>query len=57
MATAPESDSAGVSGLFVGDYQGLTALSSGGFGADYAQGEPQAVHGPTDLFFSRFSGT
>jgi Neuraminidase (sialidase) len=56
MATAPESDSAGVQGLFVGDYQGLTALS-GGFGAVYAQGQPQAIHGPTDLFFSRFGGS
>jgi hypothetical protein len=55
MATAPESDSAGVQGLFVGDYQGLTALP-GGFGAVFAQGRPRAIHGPTDLFFARFNG-
>ena len=52
MASAPESDSAGVQGLFVGDYQGLVALP-GSFGAVFAQGRPAAVHGPTDLFFTK----
>jgi hypothetical protein len=51
--TAPESDSSGVQGLFVGDYQGLAALPRG-FGAVFAQARPEAVHGPSDLFFARF---
>ena len=50
--TAPESDSAGVKGLFLGDYQGLAALGAGGFAAAFAQTKPQALHGPSDLFFA-----
>ena len=53
MATAPESDSSGVAGLFVGDYQGLAPVGNA-FAAAYAQGRPMASHGPTDLFVSRF---
>jgi hypothetical protein len=53
MATAPESDSAGVSGLFVGDYQAIAPLGSG-VAAAFAMGQPQATHGVTDLFFARF---
>ncbi|HEV3229033.1 MAG TPA: sialidase family protein [Solirubrobacteraceae bacterium] len=51
-STAPESDSSGVQGLFLGDYQGLAALGHGGFGAAFAQSRPQATHGPSDLFFA-----
>ena len=50
--TAPESDSAGVKGLFLGDYQGLAPLGGGGFGAAFAQTRPQAPHGPSDLYFA-----
>jgi hypothetical protein len=49
--TAPESDSSGVQGLFVGDYQGLAPLARG-FGAVFAQARPQSTHGPSDLFFA-----
>jgi hypothetical protein len=54
--TAPESDSSGVQGLFVGDYQGLAARGQEGFAAAFAQSRPQAVHGPSDLFFAGLSG-
>jgi hypothetical protein len=50
--TAPESDSAGVKGLFLGDYQGLAPLGGGGFAAAFAQTKPAALHGPSDLFFA-----
>jgi len=51
--TAPQSDSAGVQGFFLGDYQALAALPTGGFGAVFAQSRPLSTHGPSDMFFAR----
>jgi hypothetical protein len=51
--TAPETESSGVAGLFVGDYQGLVGLPGGDFAAIFAQAEPQATAGPSDVFFAR----
>ena len=48
--TASESDSSGVQGLFLGDYQGLAGLGSG-FAAAFAQAKPVATHGPSDMYF------
>ena len=50
--TASESDSAGVQGLFLGDYQGLAALGGGAFGAAFAQSRPVSIHGPSDMYFA-----
>ena len=49
MLTAAESDSSGVAGLFVGDYQGIAALPSGFVNA-FAQARPQSRFGPSDIF-------
>ncbi len=40
-------------GLFLGDYQGLAALPTGGFVAVFAMSQPAATHGPSDIFFER----
>jgi hypothetical protein len=54
--TASESDSAGVKGFFLGDYQGLAGLQSG-FAAAFAQARPVATHGPSDMFFAALTGS
>ena len=54
--TASESDSAGVQGLFLGDYQGLAGLGSG-FAAAFAQARPVATHGPSDMYFAALTGS
>jgi hypothetical protein len=54
--TAPESDSSGVQGLFLGDYQGLAGLSSG-FAAAFAQSRPAPSQGPSDMYFSALTPT
>jgi len=38
--------------FFLGDYQGLTALPDGRFGAVFPQAQPQSTHGVTDMFFA-----
>jgi len=53
MLTASETDSAGVKGLFVGDYQGLAGLPSG-FAAAFAVAKPVAIYGPSDVLFARW---
>jgi len=37
----------------VGEYQGLTALGDRAFGAAFTLASPQAMDGPTDIFFAR----
>jgi hypothetical protein len=54
MLTAPPTSSTQVEGRFIGDYQGLVGLPDG-FAALFAQGHPQATHGPSDVFFARIS--
>jgi hypothetical protein len=54
--TASESDSSGVQGLFLGDYQGLAGLPSG-FAAAFAQARPIATHGPSDMYFAALTGS
>jgi hypothetical protein len=54
--TASESDSSGVQGLFLGDYQGLAGLPSG-FAAAFAQARPLATHGPSDMYFAALTGS
>jgi hypothetical protein len=49
MLTAAESDSSGVAGLFVGDYQGIAALPRGFVNA-FAQARPQSRFGRSDIF-------
>lgn len=53
ILTGPETDSSGVSGLFVGDYQGLVGLARGRFGAVFAETRPAATAGPSDVVFAR----
>jgi hypothetical protein len=53
ILTASETDSAGVKGLFVGDYQGLAGLPSG-FAAAFAVSKPLSKFGPSDVFFGRW---
>jgi hypothetical protein len=53
MLRAPNSESSGVAGLFVGDYQGMAGLPRG-FVAAFAQALPQALHGYSDVFFARW---
>ncbi|GAC1524323.1 MAG: sialidase family protein [Thermoleophilaceae bacterium] len=50
--TAAPTDSTNVAGRFLGDFQAIAGLPAG-FGAVFAQGRPQAVHGGTDIFFAR----
>ena len=50
--TASPTDSTGVAGRFLGDYQGLAGLPRG-LAAVFAQGKPQATRGGTDIFFAR----
>jgi hypothetical protein len=52
MLTAPPTSSTEVAGRFVGDYQGLAPLPDG-FGAIFAQAQPPATEGPSDVFFGR----
>ena len=49
MLTAAESDSSGVAGFFVGDYQGIGALPRGFVNA-FALAKPLARFGPSDIF-------
>jgi hypothetical protein len=49
MLTAAESDSSGVAGLFVGDYQGIAALPRGFVNA-FAMAKPASRFGPSDIF-------
>ena len=53
--TAAPTDSTGVAGRFLGDYQGLAGLPHG-LAAVFAQGKPRATHGGTDIFFARLDG-
>jgi hypothetical protein len=39
----------------LGEYQGLAAMGSRGFVAVFTMAEPQAVDGPSDIFFARIS--
>jgi hypothetical protein len=43
-------------GPFIGDYMGLVGLPDG-FAAVFVQAKPQSRNGPTDVFFSRISGS
>ena len=43
-------------GPFIGDYMGLVGLPDG-FGAAFVQARPQSHNGPTDVFFSRITGS
>jgi hypothetical protein len=54
--TAPPTDSTGVAGRFLGDFQGLAGLPHG-WAAVFSQGRPAAVHGGTDMFFTRLQRT
>lgn len=50
--TAAPTDSTGIAGRFLGDFQGLAGFGQG-LAAVFAQGKPQATHGGTDIFFAR----
>jgi hypothetical protein len=50
--TASRTGSTGITGRFLGDYQGLVALPDG-FGALFAQARPAARTGASDVFFAR----
>ena len=52
LRTAPR----GNLGPFIGDYMGVVGLPDG-FGAVFVQARPQSRNGPTDVFFSRITGS
>lgn len=52
LLTAPATGSAGVKGIFVGDYQGMHGLPHG-FAATFSVSGPLAQKGPSDTFFMR----
>jgi hypothetical protein len=54
LLTGPRSGSAGIGGVFLGDYQALEPVA-GGFGAIFAASRPLARGGPSDVFFVRIS--
>ncbi|MDQ6915135.1 MAG: glycoside hydrolase [Actinomycetota bacterium] len=56
LLTGPRSGSAGIGGIFVGDYQAMVGLSDG-FGAIFAAPKPMAATGPSDVFFARLTTT
>jgi BNR repeat-like domain len=56
LLSGPRSGSAGIGGIFLGDYQGMTGLPDG-FGAIFAAPKPLAVIGPSDVFFARLGAT
>ena len=53
--SAPESESSGVAGHFLGDYQSLDGLPQGFIGA-FVMAKPAAAVGPSDIFIARISG-
>jgi BNR repeat-like domain len=52
--TAAPTDSTGIAGRFLGDFQGLAGFPRG-LAAVFAQGRPQTTHGGTDIFFTRLA--
>jgi hypothetical protein len=56
LRTGPRSGSAGIGGIFLGDYQAMVGLPEG-FGAIFAAPRPVAATGPSDGFFTRLSST
>lgn len=56
LRSGPRSGSAGIGGIFLGDYQGMVGLPEG-FGAVFAAPHPLATTGPSDVFFTRFAST
>ncbi len=52
LLTGPETESSGVAGLFVGDYQALEGLSTG-FVSAFAVTRPLARAGPSDVYVAR----
>jgi hypothetical protein len=53
ILTAPETESSGVAGLFVGDYEGMTGLPGAEFAGVFTVSRPLASHGPSDIIFAR----
>jgi hypothetical protein len=56
LRTGPRSGSAGIGGIFLGDYQAMVGLPEG-FGAVFAASRPLAAAGPSDVFFARLAST
>jgi hypothetical protein len=56
LRTGPRSGSAGIGGIFLGDYQAMVGLPDG-FGATFAASRPLATTGPSDVFFTRVGST
>lgn len=52
LLSGPRSGSAGIGGIFLGDYQAMVGLPDG-FGAIFALPKPLAATGPSDVFFAR----
>ena len=53
MLSAPETESSGVAGLFVGDYEGFVGLPGSEFAAVLTVAKPLAGSGPSDIVFAR----
>jgi hypothetical protein len=51
--TAPPTDSTAAAGRFLGDYQGIAGLPDGSIATLFAQAQPQAKAGGTDIFYAR----
>jgi hypothetical protein len=57
ILTAPESESSGVAGLFVGDYEGFAGLPASEFAAVFSVSKPLARSGPSDVVFARIDAS
>jgi Neuraminidase (sialidase) len=53
ILTAPETESSGVAGLFVGDYESLAGLPGSAFVGVFTVSRPLAQAGPSDIVFAR----
>jgi hypothetical protein len=52
ILSAPETESSGVAGLFVGDYEGLAGLPGSAFAGVFTVSRPLAKAGPSDIVFA-----